>query len=160
MAISQMLQRVYASAPVDALLIQSLRIYGVGFESLNLVHGYSETVLQGVAHEPCQITFSLPEKSTTGNQKLKFAIGLVDSRAQRIAESAIESNSIVYLTYTEYLASNMNAPARPPITMVVVGGDFPNNATVQIEAQYFDMLNLAWPRERYTVDKAPGVKYI
>jgi len=42
---------------------------------------------------------------------------------------------------------------------VVVGGEC-SALSVQVEAQYFDMLNFAWPRERYTVDKAPGTKYL
>ena len=66
---------------------------------------------------------------------------------------------MVYLTYTEYLEADKATPARTPITMVIVGGEC-SALSVQVEAQYFDMLNFAWPRERYTADKAPGTKHL
>ena len=31
--------------------------------------------------------------------------------------------------------------------------------TVGIEAGYFDLLNVGWPRFRYTPEFAPGLKY-
>ena len=159
MATSELLKVAYASAPADALILRSFRIHGDGTTPLNLVHDFVEHTLGGVLHEPCQISYKLPDKDASGQQKINFAIALVDSRAQKIIQTAIEADSVVYLTYTEYLEADKATPARTPITMVIVGGEC-SALSVQVEAQYFDMLNFAWPRERYTVDKAPGTKYL
>lgn len=159
MATSELLKVAYASAPTDSLILRSFRIHGDGIAPLNLVHDFVEQTLGGVLHEPCQLSYKLPAKDASGQQKINFAIGMVDSRAQKIIQAAIAADTVVYLTYTEYLEADKSLPARTPITMTIVGGEC-SALSVQIEAQYFDMLNFAWPRERYTVEKAPGVKYL
>lgn len=161
MSVSDVLREVYASAPSGAgsRIINTLHIHGEGFTSLYLAHSYVPEILMGIEFEPCQMTLSTPAKAADGQQSLRFAIGLIDSRAQRIATQAVESGRMVHVTHRQFLAANRNSPARTPLTMVVTGGEF-SGTTVSIEAQYFDMLNFAWPRERYTIEKAPGVKYL
>lgn len=159
MPISEVLQEVYSSAPTGIRIYNTLHIHGAGITELRLVRDYVPQVLGGVEHEPCQMSVNMPAKAADGPQALRFAIGLIDSRAQRIAHAAIESGQQVFVTYREYLTNDKTTPARTPLTMVVTGGEF-DGPLLTVEAQYFDMLNLAYPRERYTVDKAPGVKYI
>lgn len=162
MAISKLLQTVYASAPTDVVIIPTLEIQAPG-ETIRLVHAYEDQQLKvdGVMQtfESCSIQIALPAKDTSGNQTLTFGLGLVDGRAQRIIMDAIDTGQPSYLVYREYLSTDTSAPARTPIRMVISGGQF-SGAMVQIEASYFDMLNTAWPRERYTVESAPGVKYL
>lgn len=159
MALSQILKVAYSSAPTTSLVLRSFTIHGDGITTLRLVHDFSEHVLGGHLHESCQLSYKLPAKDATGNQKLNFAIGLVDARAHRLIKSAIEADTIVYLTYQEFMEDSKDVPARTPLTMVIVGGEC-STLSVQVEAQYFDMLNFSWPRERYTADKAPGTKYL
>lgn len=128
-------------------------------ETMRFVHGFEDMVLGGQLFEACQISIALPEKNTTGNQTLSFGVGLVDSRADKIVDAALENGSIVYLIYKEFLNSDLSAPARTPIRMEVVGGQFEEGG-LQIEASYFDMLNFEWPRQRYTTTNAPGIKYL
>lgn len=158
MAQSEALKVAYSSDPTKKI-IRSFIMHGEGFESVRLVHAYEEIALSGQLHEPCQISFKLPAKDATGNQKLNFAVGLVDARAQKAVSAAIAADKTIYLTYSEYLETDLSAPAAKPFTMVVVGGEL-SSLQVQIESQYFDMLNFMWPRERYTLEKAPGTKYI
>lgn len=100
----------------------------------------------------------LPERSTVGNQSLRFGLGVVDGRAHRLISDALDSGLPSYVVYREYVSTDTSAPAAAPKRMLIQGGDLNSNA-LQIEASYFDLLNLAWPRDRYTADKAPGVKY-
>ena len=82
----------------------------------------------------------------------------VDEITSKLDEAATALNKITLLE-TNTVSQDKATPARTPITMVIVGGEC-SALSVQVEAQYFDMLNFAWPRERYTVDKAPGTKYL
>lgn len=162
MAISTILKTVYASAPSDIYLISTIEIQ-MGANSVRLVHGYEDMLLgvDGVFREfeSCAIDIALPEKNTSGNQSLSFAIGLIDNRAWNYVNNALENGIKSYVIYREYLSTDLLNPAKMPIKMAVEGGQF-NGISLQVDASYYDMLNTAWPRERYTVDKAPGIKYM
>jgi hypothetical protein len=43
--------------------------------------------------------------------------------------------------------------------MTVLSGDM-QGSVIQIQAGFFDLLNTAWPRDKYTASFAPGLKYI
>ena len=57
-----------------------------------------------------------------------------------------------------YLASDKTAPASRPLKFVVRDGAM-RGSTIQINAAFFDLINTAWPRNFYTLDFAPGLKY-
>lgn len=159
MATSEILQTVYASAPSGKVILPTLEIESAGMQSMRFVHGYEDMALGGQLFEACQMSVSLPEKNTTGNQTLRFGVGLVDSRADKAVDAALENGAVVYLIYREFLSTDLSASASRPLRMEVVGGEFGEGA-LQVEASYFDMLNFAWPRDRYTAENAPGVKYL
>lgn len=159
MAISEMLQTAYASSPLGEIIFRTLEVESEGMQSIRLVHGYDDMVLGGQLFEACQMSMGLPEKNTTGNQSLRFGVGLVDSRAHKAVRAAQENGAVVYLLYREFLSSNLAAPARRMLRMEVVGGEFADGV-LQVEASYFDMLNFAWPRDWYTALNAPGLKYL
>lgn len=157
------LQVVYASAPVDELIIPTLEIQIAGGEAIRVCQGYEDRMLSvdGVYRlfEAAQISLALPEKNATGQQSLTFAISGVNATVQGYVDQALESGEQVLVIYREYLASDVSEPASRPRTMVLAGGEFSGDA-VQLEASYYDLLNTAWPRERYTVANAPGLKYM
>lgn len=159
MAISEILQTVYASAPTDKVIFHTLEIESEGMQSIRLVHGYDDMVLGGQLFEACQMSIGLPEKNTAGNQTLRFGVGLVDSRALKAVRAAQETGAVVFLLYREFLNSDPSTPARKMLRMEVVGGEF-GDGVLQVEASYFDMLNFAWPRDWYTAENAPGLKYL
>jgi len=163
MAISTVLRTVYASAPTDTALVSTLSIELPG-EHVRLVEDFDEMVLgvDGVPQvfEPCALDIGLPAKDSSGNQSLQFALGILDDdRINDLVTSALEGGQPVYLTYREYLSTDTSAPAAAPIRMTVLGGEF-EETSLGIEASYFDLLNTAWPRERYTLANAPGTKYL
>ena len=57
-----------------------------------------------------------------------------------------------------YLATDKTAPASRPLQFVVRDGSM-RGGTIQINAAFFDLINTAWPRNFYTLDFAPGLKY-
>lgn len=163
MTISSVLQTVYASSPTDVVILPTLELVVAGIAPVRLVQAYEDAML-GVdgalrKFEACGMEVALPAKDSSGNQALTFGLGLMDGRAQEIVTVAQESGKPVQLIYREYLSTDVTAPTRAPVVMVVAGGQF-SGPTVQVEANYFDMLNISWPRDRYTAANAPGLKYM
>lgn len=157
------LSRSYASAPTTETLIRTLEIKPAGsapvrvcatFEDQELTLETSETVTFRGTH----MDLAEPAKNATGQQTLKFAFANVTAEAQEMIETALESGLPVTVIYRVYLSSDTSAPAYRPAQMTMSGGTF-EGLMVQIEASYFEILNAAWPRQRYTAEFAPGLRY-
>lgn len=102
---------------------------------------------------------SFPKKDNTGSQTLGIAIDNVTGEAQQRIDQANDAAAPIYITLRTYLESDPSAPAEPPYYFEAIGAEI-EGPTVQFSAGYFDWLNTAWPRFRYTDQFAPGVKYI
>jgi len=154
---------VYASAPADEVSIPTLEIQIPGVATVRICSGFEDQILavDGVnqTFEAGSLAVSLPSRNTSGQQTLTFGLWNVDGVAQRHVDAALEAGVQVKLIYREYLASDRSAPAARPYEMVLAGGAF-EGGEAQFEASYYDILNTAWPRERYTVETAPGLKYL
>lgn len=164
MTISTVLKTVYASAPSEVLRIQTVDVELPGGEHVRLVNDYFDATLgvDGVPQvfEACGMDITLPTKDDSGNQTLQFALGVLDDdRVNGLIAEALDSGQPVYLVYREYLSTDTTAPAMAPIRMTVLGGAF-EEGELGIEGSYFDMLNARWPRESYTLQNAPGTKYL
>ena len=105
------------------------------------------------------IQVALPKKDNSGAQNLTFAIDNVGGEAQSLIDEAIESGERVTLIYRAFLASDKTTPAEPPYRMTVLSGSI-RGTVIQIQAGFFDLLNTAWPRDKYTATFAPGLKYL
>lgn len=153
----------YASAPTDEVAIASLEINVPGHDPIRICNGYEDQWLgiDGVYRffEAGSLSVALPAKNTTGQQTLSFGVPGVNGIAQRYVDDALEAGEVVTMTYRMYLVSDKSAPAERPRVMTVVGGGF-EGADATFEGSYYDLLNSAWPRERYTVESAPGVQYL
>jgi hypothetical protein len=118
--------------------------------------------LDGVTYKDfisAPISIALPKKSNQGSQTLNFAIDNVTGQAQRLIDTAMESEARITLTFRRYLDVDLSAPSEKPFYATVLGGSV-SGTTVQIEAGFVDALNYAWPRKLYTTDFAPGLKYL
>lgn len=125
-----------------------------GFEDQNVIdeNGRALTFIAA------GIDVALPEKGNRGSQMLTFAIDNVTGEAQAKIDAALEAEERVTLIFRTYLASDLTAPAETPYRMTVLGGDISGSA-VQIQAGFFDMIGVAWPRDLYTTNFAPGLRY-
>lgn len=133
-------------------------------ESLYICAGYED--ITAITESSATVTFqaagidvSLPKKNNDGTQKLAFAIDNVRGDAQRLINDAKEVDARITITYRTYLASDLSAPAEKPYVMTALSATM-KGPVVEISAGYFDMINSAWPRDRYTAEFAPGLKYI
>lgn len=155
------LNTVYASAPIDQVFIPSLEILTptpqricAGFEDLTLG---LETGGSALFHGR-GIAISLPGADTSGRQQLTFAIDNVHGIAQQQIDEALELDTHTQVVYRAYSSSDLSAPAETPLRMTLVGGGF-EGGRLQIQCAYYDLITTAWPRARYTVGFAPGLKY-
>lgn len=170
MAISTLLQTVYSTAPPDALLLETIEIRVPNLHPLRYVDGFEDRRLgwvlgsgAGITLYPvftaANISIDLPKVSAGGNQTLKFGFAGSADIAEPYIRAALESTAPSVLIYRQYLSSDIRKPCRTPYTMTIVGGEI-KGGDVIFEAAYMDMLNLAWPRERYTSESAPGIRYM
>lgn len=168
MAISTFLQTVYSTAPPNALLLETIEIQVPNLQPLRYVDGFEDmqlgtTVGAGTpaysAFTAANISIDLPKVSAGGNQTLKFGFAGAADIAEPYIRAALESATPSVLIYRQYLASDLSKPCRTHYTMTIVGGEI-KGGDVIFEAAYMDMLNLAWPRERYTSESAPGIRYM
>ena len=161
---SELLQVVYASAPANQVIIHTLEFKNVDSETVRICADYVDHELtletsEVVTFESSQFDHQLPSKDTGGNQSLAFVLPNVDGAVQRWIDDALQGEEQVIVTYRAYLASDPSTPAEPPVVMTLVGASFAG-AVVQLKASYFDLLNTAWPRLRYTSDFSPAIKYL
>ena len=153
---------VYSSAPAAEVIISTLEIkHPTAFETIRICDGFEDQTV--TLEDDSVVTFlaggidiALPKKDTSGQQTLAFAIDNVTGEAERAVDAAIEAGGQVTVIFRPYLYSDLSAPAEPPLVLTMVGGQF-EGSVVQIEAAYFDLLNTAWPRKRYTLEFAPGL---
>lgn len=157
------LERVFASSGTE-VVIPTLEITCDAWAApLLLCNGYENHTC--TTEDARSLTFlasgiqvALPKRNTSGTQILTFAIDNVTGQAQQLIDAALEAGDMVRLTFRHYLSSDKTAPAEPPLKFIVRDGAM-EGATLQINAAFFDMINTAWPRNFYTPEFAPGLRY-
>lgn len=102
---------------------------------------------------------SFPDKDNSGSQTLGIAVDNVTGESQRRIDTANEAGETISMTLRTYLASDPSAPAEPPYYLDALAAEI-EGPTTQFTAGYFNLIDTAWPRRRYTQEFSPGVKYI
>lgn len=163
MTLSPFMREVYASAPTDTRIIHTLELRLPQGVTLRYALGYSDETLgvDGVMQvfQAAQMDLALPTREAGGNQTIRFAVGVVDSEPYRLISEALATGLPAFLIYREYTNQDRTEPGFKQAKMLIKNGGFSGNA-LTIDASYYDFLNTAWPRERYTAESAPGVKYL
>ncbi|MNU38976.1 hypothetical protein D3C71_276600 [compost metagenome] len=161
---STLIERVYASAGPECIIDTIELTCDAWAESIYIVKGFDDMTLglDGSVFKTfmaAPIAIALPKKNNQGSQSLNFAIDNVTGEAQRLIDQAIESEKRIRLTFRRYLDSDLTQPSENPFYATVLGGNV-TGTTVQIEAGFQDILNMAWPRKLYTTEFAPGLAYL
>lgn len=157
------IETVYASAPSEHVILPTLEILVPGFDPVRVVAAFEDLTatletLETVTFTAGPFEYREPSKDTGGNQTLTFSIANVTGEAQEAVDTAIEADLEVPVNYRVFLSTDLTAPAKNPFKMTMRGGRF-EGMMVQIEAGYYDLLNTAWPRLRYTAENFPGLRY-
>lgn len=102
---------------------------------------------------------ALPKKSNDGSQTFGMAVDNVRGDAQRLIDLAKEAQDEITATLYLYLESDLSAPAERPYVAKVLSANM-EGVTVNLTLGYFDLINSAWPRDRYTLERFPGLAYL
>lgn len=155
---------VYASAPAGIRRIETLEILNPAIDPIRVCRGWNdETVIlergEMVTFQASGIEIALPESSDNTQQTLRFGIDGVSGEAQQKIQEAIESGQQTMIVYREYLSTDLTSPAMGPLEFTMTDGTI-EAFTVTIEAEFYDLLNTAWQRRRYTANFAPALAYM
>lgn len=112
-----------------------------------------------ITFEASGMDVSLPKKDNQGSQVLGVAIDNVRGEAQRRLDSAKAAGAEVLMIYRLYLESDPTAPAERPMVLKALNFSA-EGPTVELQGGYLKLIDLAWPRFRYTTEFSPGIKYI
>jgi len=161
---SELLKKVYASAPSEHVIIQTLEIKPPNASPIYVCTGFEDIVAK--LEDETSVTFiagnlavSRPKRSDKIDQTLSFGIWNVAKEAHNVIVGALESDEQTDIIYREYLYPDMSQPAFNGLTFAMVGGSF-EGMMCTIEAAVFDALNTAYPRERFTNLNAPAIQYM
>lgn len=105
------------------------------------------------------IGIALPQKNNKGNQALAFAVDNTTGEVMQKADQALDSKAKVTAIYRVYLASDLSAPCQRPYRMSVESDSFQENQA-NLQCGFFDLIGTAWPRDFYTVNFVPGLRYL
>ncbi|WP_445363344.1 DUF1833 family protein [Microbulbifer sp. ANSA003] len=162
---SAVLETVYASAPIDEIIIHTLELRHAAFEggAIRLCQGFDD--IEATLEDGETATFtasgfgvSLPQRSVRGRQDLQFQLDNVTGEALHNIRAALEAGGAIQVVYRQFLESDLSAPAQPATVMTAVSVKA-NPASVSVIASFHDLVNKAWPNKFYTPDFAPGLKY-
>jgi hypothetical protein len=126
-----------------------------GFEDITAVTEDARTVTFIGAN----IDIALASKNNKGNQTLAFAVDNTTGEVSQRVDQAIDGNARVTVIYRTYLSGNLTAPAERPYYLSLLSGTI-QGIVAQLQTGYFNMIGVAWPRELYTVNEYPALRYI
>lgn len=161
---SPTLKRLYASGGTEVLLYLVELASSAWSDTVRIAHGYDNPTVttedgRTVTFTGAGIQLALPKKDASGNQDVRFAIDNVTAEAQKLIEDAIAAGAKITLTLRTYISTDLTAPADLPFVATVKAAQF-DTGKVQVDAGFFDLINMAWPRDLYTLPFAPGLAYM
>ena len=156
------LNRLYASSGAE-VIIETLQI-NIGAGVYYLCKGYEDitATTEGgdvVTFAAAAIDIALPARNSDGTQDLQFAIDNVDGATSTAIRNALDNLDSASLTYRNYVSTDLTAPAAVPYTLAIKSGSW-TATQAQIVAGYMNVLDTAWPRNRYTLPNYPGLRYM
>lgn len=149
------LNEIYASGgqlPAVTLTIENEEI-----GELNFILAYENRKIDDVLYHASAFTVQLPERSDSGFTDLAFSICGVSGQCYSYVRSALMSHTTTYLTLKQWHSETGELMYQQRLT--VTGGQI-TRESANFTASFCDMLNTEFPKLRYTVNNAPGLKYV
>lgn len=149
------LNEIYASGGELPLITLTIENEEIG--ALRFVLSPDNKELDGEIYHASAFTVQMPERSGNGFSDLSFAICGVNGECFQYINRALESMKPTLLTMKQWHPETLEQLEE--LTLTVTGGQL-NRDTAQFTASFCDMLNLEFPRLKYTAYNSPGLKYI
>ncbi|MBH1851943.1 DUF1833 family protein [Stenotrophomonas maltophilia] len=156
------LERLYSSGGREVEL-ETLAIQ-VGFQTFYLTKGWDDITAtletgETVTFTACGMDIAKPARNADGVQDLRFAISNISGVVSSQIRAALDAKVEMIATFRLYLSTDLLAPAQRPFSVVIKGGQW-TATEVQITAGFMNVLDTAWPRDRYVLSKHPGLRYM
>lgn len=100
-----------------------------------------------------------PARNADGSQDLKFALCNIDGAVSAAIRDALASRLKMTATLRTYFDTDASAPSQRPFKFEIKSGQW-TPIQVDVTAGYRNIMDTAWPRLLYTLDKFPGIRYI
>lgn len=156
------LERLYASGGAE-VEHETLAI-SVGERTHYLTKGWEDVTAmletgQTVLFKACGMDVAKPARNADGVQDLRFALSNIDGLVSTEIRAALADRLAMTVTLRVYLSTDLLAPVKRPLSMVIKGGQW-SATEVQITAGFMNILDTAWPRDRFNLTNHPGLRYI
>lgn len=169
---SQAIARAYASAPEDALVLETLEFRHATFVdgegqpyAIRVVNDHTallayleaDAVLNGgeeVRFDPCRFTFEPPAQTESGQAPtIQIVVNNVARQLSPYMAQAKNSRSPLIVTWRPYLPDDLTAPhMSPPLTMSMRDVQVSMN-DVQGTGTFIQLINRRFPAKEYTLRK-------
>lgn len=154
-----LLATIYASAPADEPIAATLELRRTSAPPRYLCVGYENIEATLETAEVVTFVGTAMGVAMPGDAgELEFAVDNVVGDAQAFVDGAISAGESVTMVYRLYRLADLSAPIDGPLALPVIGGAF-EGASLQVKGVLHDLLNTGFPRQRYTAEFAPGVRY-
>lgn len=156
------LKRLYASAGPE--IIHEVLQISDSLTTYYLTRGWDPLMVMLengviVTCTPCGMDLAIPARNDDGTQDLNFALSNIDGIASAFIRSALAAGRNMSLVYRVYTSDDLGAPAHAPNRFKIKSGTV-TATQASITAGYFDLLDTAWPRNTYNLNKFPGLRYL
>lgn len=163
MTVSPELQRLYASAPADAELWETLELAHPLFASTHYVTNaalpFTAKLETGASIEFLCLPFAavLPGANAGGNQDLGLVIDNVDREViDELERASADPSERIRATYRAYSSDDLEGPGSDPIALSI--SDISVGLTrAEATATRTDVLNKRFPAVLYDVARFPGL---
>lgn len=149
------LNEIFASG--GQLPAVTLTINNAAVGTLRFILDNQPRKINGDTYEASAFTVQMPERSDSGFSDLSFSICGVNGECYRFIKQVLGSNSPTYLTMREWHPEALIVLYT--LTLTITGGQITRDRA-DFTASFCDMLNTEFPKLRYTVYNAPGLKYV
>lgn len=150
------LDQIYAGA--GSLPLVTLEINNSSLGALRFVLAYEDMTLGGQLYTASAFTAQMPARTDSGFSDLSFGVCGVSGEVFRYLTAVIAAGTKTAVTLSQWRPD----PPRDRLyvlTLTMTGGQITREACT-FTAGFGDMVNLAFPRKRYTAEFAPGLKYV
>ena len=163
MTVSPELQRLYASAPDDGEIRETLQIFHPLFLNSHFITNgpaaFSAQLETGELVEFISLPFAArqPNSDGGGQQDLALVIDNVDREIiEELERASVDPSTPIAITYRAYAASDLTGPGSDPIELSIseVAAGL---TTVQATAGRADVLNKKFPAVLYDIAQFPGL---
>jgi hypothetical protein len=157
---SNALAQYHASSGRDEK-IMTLQLSSTAFETRYLVSAFDDLTASledetTVTFEATGLSINLPKSAAGAEMELQFGIDNVTGEARALIEAARKAKADVFITLRQYMASDLTEPCSAPIKFKVTTA-ITSRTNCSASAGIGYLSNSAWPRERFTVEYAPGL---